>query len=184
MSIPIAMLSKMRINIRQKLALAAIFSLAAVTMIFAIVRVVTLDSLTVQPEESWMYMWSGVENTVGMPQSLFFPSRPGTTNSPMPPSQSHHNCLPGILSLDIHTPGAKIAHSQPIIRIPSKEPAATQGRRHQPPHVSGIWSFLSPWADYYHRQSSLQGQFQLRRNHSFAKAHYCPRRQLGQHRLG
>lgn len=55
---------------RQKLALAVIFSLVVITMVFAIVRVATLDSLTERPEQTWMYMWSGIENTVGMLQSL------------------------------------------------------------------------------------------------------------------
>lgn len=69
-SIPITMLVKVRINMRQKLALAAIFSLVVITMVFAIVRVATQDSLTVQPEQTWLYMWGGIENTVGMLQSL------------------------------------------------------------------------------------------------------------------
>lgn len=66
MSIPIAMLVKVRINMRQKLALAVIFSLVVITMVFAIVRVATLDSLTERPEQTWMYMWSGIENTVAI----------------------------------------------------------------------------------------------------------------------
>lgn len=64
------MLLKVRINMRQKLALVAIFSLVVITMVIAIVRVAALGSFTVQYEQPWLFMWSGIENTVGMLQSL------------------------------------------------------------------------------------------------------------------
>lgn len=132
MSIPIAMLSKVKINIRQKLALAAIFSLVVVTMTFAIVRVATLDSLAVQPEHSWLFMWSGIENTVGMLSSLL--------PSPILTAPSHHHCLPGILSLPVYPPRS-LAPSQ-TKRNPAKIPT--------PPKITDSRSFQSPWWIYHH----------------------------------
>ena len=58
------MLYKVRINIHQKIALAGIFSLVIITIVFTIVRITTLNSLSHQPEQSWLYMWSAIENSV------------------------------------------------------------------------------------------------------------------------
>lgn len=65
MAIPISLLWKVQITLRQKVALAGIFSLAIITISFAIIRVTVISVLTEQPDVSWLYMWSFVEQTVG-----------------------------------------------------------------------------------------------------------------------
>lgn len=66
-SIPIAMLWNIKINIRQKLALAGIFSLTVITMIFAIVRIAVITSQSrATLDQSWLYLWSAIEASVGM----------------------------------------------------------------------------------------------------------------------
>lgn len=66
MAIPISMLWKVQMSSRKKVALVAIFSLAIITCVFAIVRVTVISTLTRQPDTSWSYMWSSVEQCVGM----------------------------------------------------------------------------------------------------------------------
>ena len=58
------MLWKVQISLRQKLGLAAIFSITVIIMIFAIIRVVLVSSLSQQPDQTWLYMWSAIEQTV------------------------------------------------------------------------------------------------------------------------
>ncbi|SLM34725.1 hypothetical protein LPUS_00159 [Lasallia pustulata] len=65
-SIPISLLWKVEITVKQKVALAGIFSLAVITMTFAIVRVTVISILTQQPDVSWLYIWSFVEQTVAI----------------------------------------------------------------------------------------------------------------------
>ena len=77
-SIPISLLWKVEITVKQKVALAGIFSLAVITMTFAIVRVTVISILTQQPDVSWLYMWSFVEQTVGE----FAPARTPLTFDP------------------------------------------------------------------------------------------------------
>ncbi|KAF2136435.1 uncharacterized protein K452DRAFT_279988 [Aplosporella prunicola CBS 121167] len=60
-SIPISMLWKVRVSGRRKAGLAAVFCVTIITMVFAIVRVAVISSLTVQPDMSWLYMWSNIE---------------------------------------------------------------------------------------------------------------------------
>lgn len=66
MTIPSHLLWRVRISTKKKLALFGIFSLVIITMIFAIVRTAVISSLTRQPDTSWSYMWSSIEQNVGM----------------------------------------------------------------------------------------------------------------------
>jgi hypothetical protein len=45
--------------------LIGIFSLTVITTLFAIVRVTVISSLTRQPDPSWAYMWSAIEQCIG-----------------------------------------------------------------------------------------------------------------------
>ncbi|OMP88825.1 hypothetical protein BK809_0005546, partial [Diplodia seriata] len=68
--IPISMLWKVRISPKRKVGLAAVFSVIVITIVFAIVRVAVISSLTVQPDMSWLYMWSNIEIFAGMNSSF------------------------------------------------------------------------------------------------------------------
>lgn len=49
----------------KKLAFLGIFSLVIITMIFAIVRVSVISALSGQPDTTWLYFWSTIEQCVG-----------------------------------------------------------------------------------------------------------------------
>jgi len=68
------MLWNVRISLRQKLALAGIFSLVIITMTFTIVRVAVVSSTTKQNEVTWLYLWSSIEQTVGAYPMVAYPS--------------------------------------------------------------------------------------------------------------
>ncbi|KAH8649751.1 hypothetical protein BGZ60DRAFT_551169 [Tricladium varicosporioides] len=63
LSIPIRMLWKVRIHLRQKLALAAIFCLVMITIAIAIVRFAVVSQYS-QPEQSWLYFWNTIETII------------------------------------------------------------------------------------------------------------------------
>lgn len=64
MLVPVNLLWKVRLSIRKKLALGGIFSVTVIIMVFAIVRVIVISSYSPQPDQSWLYMWSSVEQAV------------------------------------------------------------------------------------------------------------------------
>ncbi|KAI8944155.1 hypothetical protein F4801DRAFT_572741 [Xylaria longipes] len=66
MTIPISLIWNIRIRWEKKLALVTIFSLVLVTISFAIVRVVVVSALTRQPDVSWLYLWSSIEQNVAI----------------------------------------------------------------------------------------------------------------------
>lgn len=66
MLIPITMLWGVQMKRGRKAALAGIFSLVVITMIFAIVRTAVVGSVATHlPDSSWLYMWSAIETSVG-----------------------------------------------------------------------------------------------------------------------
>ena len=70
LSIPIVLMWKVRISLRKKVALMAIFSLVIITIVFAIARVAVISSQTEAdgtrlPDTSWSYMWSSIEQNIG-----------------------------------------------------------------------------------------------------------------------
>lgn len=65
MIIPVTLIWNVRIQWGKKLALMGIFSLVIVTMVISIVRVVVNVGLSGQPDTTWLYLWSSVEQCVG-----------------------------------------------------------------------------------------------------------------------
>ena len=68
MAIPIGLLWNLQISTIEKLGLGVVFAVGIITMVFAIVRVVSLDASTSagQVSTSWLILWGGVEGAVGM----------------------------------------------------------------------------------------------------------------------
>ncbi|KAF5873295.1 uncharacterized protein Bfra_008576 [Botrytis fragariae] len=66
MVIPISMLWGTQMKMKRKIAFGIIFSLALITVIFAIVRTTVVSSLTRMPDTSWLYMWSAIETTIAI----------------------------------------------------------------------------------------------------------------------
>ena len=63
-AIPVNLLWRVRISLRQKLALGGLFSLTVIIMIFAVVRVALVLHWSYVPDESWLYLWSSVEQAI------------------------------------------------------------------------------------------------------------------------
>ncbi|KAF7955580.1 hypothetical protein EAE96_004506 [Botrytis aclada] len=91
LAIPISMLWTVRLSRKRKLALAGIFSLVIITIIFSIIRQSVVSSYSHQFEESWLYTWSLVEQTVAVIiaclasfRSLFARSNPVQPTPPDP----------------------------------------------------------------------------------------------------
>jgi hypothetical protein len=68
------MLWNVRVPLRQKLLLIAIFSLTFFVMVVAIVRVAVVYSRTTNADISWLYLWSNVEMATCMSPLPILPS--------------------------------------------------------------------------------------------------------------
>ena len=79
MIIPIRVLVSLRITLVQKLSIGVVFVVGIITMVFAIVRVVSLNSSVNggQVSTQWLMLWAGIEGAVGT-------SLPQNTNPPKP----------------------------------------------------------------------------------------------------
>lgn len=68
MVIPIRVLVSLRITLVQKLSIGLVFVVGIITMVFAIVRVVSLNSSVNggQVSTQWLMLWAGIEGVVGM----------------------------------------------------------------------------------------------------------------------
>ncbi|RAL59087.1 hypothetical protein DID88_003567 [Monilinia fructigena] len=64
--LPISMLWGTQMKMKRKITFGIIFSLALITIIFAIVRTTVVSSLTRMPDTSWLYMWSAIETTIAI----------------------------------------------------------------------------------------------------------------------
>ncbi|APA11372.1 hypothetical protein sscle_07g061420 [Sclerotinia sclerotiorum 1980 UF-70] len=99
MAIPFCILWTVRLSQKRKLAFAGIFSLAVITMIFAIVRVaVNIGSPhSTLFDQSWLYTWSLIEQTVAIIVACLasFRSLFARNNIPQPapadPHESYRN---------------------------------------------------------------------------------------------
>ncbi|KAF7889869.1 uncharacterized protein EAF02_002284 [Botrytis sinoallii] len=65
-TIPVAILWKVKITPRHRMALYGLFSLTVITMAFAIIRVAVVTAASRQPDSSWLYMWSAIEPPVAV----------------------------------------------------------------------------------------------------------------------
>ncbi|KAI4269593.1 MAG: hypothetical protein LQ337_007189, partial [Flavoplaca oasis] len=64
--VPVNLLRKVRLSVRKKLALGGLFSITVIIMVFAIIRVVVVSSYSHQLDQTWLYLWSGVEQAVSI----------------------------------------------------------------------------------------------------------------------
>lgn len=70
MALPISMLWGVQMSLRRKAALIGIFSLAIITIVFAVIRGTIVSTFTKQPEPSWLYLWNSIEHCIGKTFSL------------------------------------------------------------------------------------------------------------------
>lgn len=68
MIIPIRVLVSLRITLVEKLSIGVVFIVGIITMVFAIVRVVSLNSSVNggQVSTQWLMLWAAIEGVVGM----------------------------------------------------------------------------------------------------------------------
>ena len=71
MLIPITLLWKVQMKWRRKAALAGIFSLVIITMIFAMVRTIVAVTSLARQQNLWVNLWSAVEADVGKRDHAF-----------------------------------------------------------------------------------------------------------------
>ncbi|KAI4166774.1 MAG: hypothetical protein LQ343_007756, partial [Gyalolechia ehrenbergii] len=64
--VPVNLLRTVRLSVRKKVALGSIFTITVFTMVFAIIRVVVVSSYSKQPNQTWLYLWSGIEQAVSI----------------------------------------------------------------------------------------------------------------------
>ena len=84
MALPVRLLWNLKISTMEKFSLCVVFTVGIITMVFAIVRVVSLDVSTSggQVSTTWRILWGGIEGAVGMLVSIhhirlsFWPSLP------------------------------------------------------------------------------------------------------------
>ena len=69
MALPLRLLWNLQINRQQKTALAAIFSLGFIIIIFAIVRVIETSASIHHVDPVWLALWSMIEAGIGMTYS-------------------------------------------------------------------------------------------------------------------
>lgn len=62
--VPVNLLWRVRLSIRKKLALGGIFSITVVIIAFAIIRLIAVTTYSLEPDESWLHMWSSIEQAV------------------------------------------------------------------------------------------------------------------------
>lgn len=65
MALPLRLLWNLQINRQQKSALAAIFSLGFVVIVFAVVRVIETSASIHHVDPIWLALWSMIEASVG-----------------------------------------------------------------------------------------------------------------------
>ena len=80
-SIPVLMLWNVRVPLRQKVFLMAIFSVTFFVMVVAIIRVAVVYSETTNADISWLFLWSNVEMATCMYplHPLPLPHKPSAT---------------------------------------------------------------------------------------------------------
>ena len=66
MALPLRLIWNLRINKKQKLALAVMFSLGCIIIVFAIIRVTQIRASTHHVDPVWLALWSMIEASVGM----------------------------------------------------------------------------------------------------------------------
>jgi hypothetical protein len=77
MTVPIRVLLTLQISRTEKIGLILVFAVGIITMIFAIVRVVSLDRSVNdgQVSTTWLIVWGGIEGMVGMyTAAAYFPN--------------------------------------------------------------------------------------------------------------
>ncbi len=86
------LLPGLRVTRKEKLALTSIFSLSAIVIIVAIIRVVQTSATTQHVDPVWLALWSSIESSVGKKSYLTLPSLsyPITIHPPLP---CLHACL-------------------------------------------------------------------------------------------
>lgn len=67
MAIPLRVLWNLRISLIEKFSVGAVFVVGIITMVFAVVRVVSLNKSTSggQVSTTWLILWGGIEGCVG-----------------------------------------------------------------------------------------------------------------------
>ncbi|KAG8533599.1 uncharacterized protein KY384_001339 [Bacidia gigantensis] len=66
MAVPINIFWMVQINLRQKVAIASVFLITIIIVIFAIIRVTLINSASYQIDMSWLHLWTSIEQTISI----------------------------------------------------------------------------------------------------------------------
>ena len=72
-ALPLYLAFRVQLPLIEKLALAGIFSLGGVIMLFAIIRIAVTNQHNSHPETSWLNLWSQIETSVAVIISTLAP---------------------------------------------------------------------------------------------------------------
>lgn len=64
--LPIALVARITISMRQKVGLFSVLSLGLLVIAFSIARIVVTDTQGIHPEISWLALWSAAESSVAV----------------------------------------------------------------------------------------------------------------------
>lgn len=133
MIIPIRVLVNLRITLVQKLSIGVVFIVGIITMVFAIVRVISLNSSVNggQVSTQWLMLWAGIEGAVGMslPQHINH-LKPTIVNTDHSANLFFFLSQQSLSAASRHSPSSSAAESRsltysttPTLRIPRAKPA-------------------------------------------------------------
>ena len=111
------MLWKVQISLRQKLALAGLFSITAVVMVFAIIRGAFVDPFSPQSDATWLFMWSNIELAVCKYLCLVY-----EMGVPLPNLQNSTNAGTDIGHHDSHNRRMPYIFPGPLHKVKSSAP--------------------------------------------------------------
>lgn len=131
LSLPLMIIWRVKIPLRKKSVLIAVFSLTVVVMVVSIVRVAVVNSPTKNPSISWLYLWSSIEMTTSIIvaclvsfRQLFITSRSGNQ-----PGRARQDNAPSALYAFFWDVGL-------IIKSPFVKSSRTDSSRHSRWHLS------------------------------------------------
>lgn len=89
-------------SFHKKVVLVGIFSLVIIIMVFTIMHITVISSLTHQPDTFWSYMWSFIEQCVGKSPILCYRLKLYSTAAYYKYTISHHGRLSHLIPWSIH----------------------------------------------------------------------------------
>jgi hypothetical protein len=108
MALPISLTIRVRLPLRTRLALCAIFGLGGFIITFSVVRIVVTNTTHKRPELSWLSLWSSIEASVAgvvcnlAPFKVWFHRKKWSPRGTEPYRYNPRHAVEGKLGIDSH----------------------------------------------------------------------------------